>query len=307
MDFMNSSRSDIAVPFRGGSHATALWHYPARSASGNASRRPVLLIHGFRGDHHGLSLIADHLRTRDAYVPDLPGFGETQPLAGGLTLESYLDFLDGLVTAVTSAAGAPPLVVGHSFGSILTAHWAARTMSRTEEDAQAPTASAAAPLILLNPIISPALEGTNRIMTQAAQAYYWAGARLPERAGNALLRNRVIVRLMSEVMAATCDPGLRAFIHDQHRRHFSTFADRGSLAEAFDVSIRHTVAEAAGALTMPVTVVAGRDDEIAPLAATEAFAGSLPDARLVVFDGVGHLTHYERPEQIAALIDAVAG
>lgn len=302
---MNSSRSDIAVPFRNGTHETALWHYPARSASGSASRRPVLLIHGFRGDHHGLSFIAHHLRTRDAYVPDLPGFGFTPPLPGGLTLEAYLDFLDGLVTAVTSAAGAPPLVIGHSFGSILTAHWAARTMSRTDE-AQVPTASAAAPLILLNPIVSPALEGTNRIMTQAAQAYYWAGSRLPERAGSALLRNRVIVRLMSEVMATTRDPGLRAFIHDQHRRHFSTFADRRSLAEAFDVSIRHTVAEAAGALTMPVTVVAGRDDEIAPLAATTAFADSLPDAELVVFDRVGHLTHYERPEQIAALIDAAA-
>lgn len=304
MDFMNSSRSDIAVPFGDGTHATALWHYPARSAFVSVSRRPVLLIHGFRGDHHGLSFIAHHLRARDAYVPDLPGFGHTPPLAGGLTLEAYLDFLDGLVTVVTSAAGAPPMVIGHSFGSILTAHWAARTVSRTD-DAQVPTASAAAPLILLNPIVSPALAGTNRIMTQAARAYYWAGSQLPERAGSALLRNRAIVRLMSEVMAASRDPGLRAFIHDQHRRHFSTFADRRSLAEAFEVSIRHTVTEAAGALMMPVTVVAGRDDEIAPLAATAAFADSLPDAELVVFDRVGHLTHYERPEQIAGIIDAI--
>ena len=57
---------------------------------------------------------------------------------------------------------------------------------------------------------------------------------------------------------------------------------------------------------MPVTVVAGRDDKIAPLAATTAFADSLPDAELVVFDRVGHLTHYERPEQIAGIIDAIA-
>ncbi|MFB9775649.1 alpha/beta fold hydrolase [Brevibacterium otitidis] len=303
MDFVTGSRSDLSVPFRDGAHPTALWHYPARSGSARADRRPVLLIHGFRGDHHGLSFIAHHLRTRDAYIPDLPGFGQTPPLPGGLTLAGYLDLLDGLVTAVTSAAGAPPLVIGHSFGSILTANWAARTMSRTDR-AQTPTASAAAPLILLNPIVSPALEGTNRILTRAAQAYYWAGQRLPERAGTGLLSSRIIVRLMSEVMAASRDPGLRAFIHDQHRRHFSTFSDRRSLAEAFDVSIRHTVAEAAAALTMPVTIVAGRDDEIAPLPATEAFGGALSDARLVVFDGVGHLTHYERPEQIAALIDA---
>ena len=42
-----------------------------------------------------------------------------------------------------------------------------------------------------------------------------------------------------------------------------------------------------------------------PLAATAAFADSLPDAELVVFDRVGHLTHYERPEQIAGIIDAI--
>lgn len=293
MEFMHASRLDVPVPYRGAAHPTALWHYPARGTA--AARRPVLLIHGFRGDHHGLSFIADRLRTREAYIPDLPGFGATAPLPDGLRIDTYVDYLDGLTSMIEQQTGLPPLVIGHSFGSILTAHWAAR-----HHDTEA-----AAPLVLINPIVAPALEGTNRVMTRASQLYYWAGRRLPERAGQALLRNRLIVRLMSEVMATTRDPGLRRLIHDQHARHFSDFTDRDSLAEAFEISIRHTVAEVADRLVMPVRVIAGDADAIAPLAAAEAFVGDLPDGRLTVLPGVGHLTHYERPEEIAALIDAL--
>jgi pimeloyl-ACP methyl ester carboxylesterase len=58
----------------------------------------------------------------------------------------------------------------------------------------------------------------------------------------------------------------------------------------------------AGALTMPVLVIAGADDEIAPAPGQHRFAGSLPDAELVMLDGVGHLVHYEQP---AAAADAI--
>src|SRR5690625_1808055 len=38
----------------------AVWVYPART-SGASRPRPVVLVHGFRGDHHGLALIAHDL------------------------------------------------------------------------------------------------------------------------------------------------------------------------------------------------------------------------------------------------------
>lgn len=267
-------------------HETAIWDYDGAEES-----RPLLLIHGFRGDHHGMELIAGELRDRRVIVPDLPGFGATRPLASGLGLESYVRFLSALVSVITDTTGKKPVVLGHSFGSILVSHLAAQNPRATPE------------LILVNPITTPALEGSARFLTNLTRLYYALGAKLPERVGKALLASPLIVRAMSEVMATTDDPGLRAYIHDQHARHFSAFSDRVSLAEAFDTSVSHTVTEAAAALTMPMLVIAGDQDAIAPIAATREFVSDLPDATLVELSGVGHLVHYERSEAAASAIE----
>lgn len=300
MSWIDSSRVDLDVPVPGGVHPTAVWEHPARASAPTdpvTAARPLLLVHGFRGDHHGMDLIAHHVRHRPVVVPDLPGFGATAPLPGGLSLGSYLDFLTGLLGVVDQRYGTRPLVVGHSFGSILVTHLADRLTRRGDPlDA----------LALINPITSPALEGPSRLATHLARFYYALSARLPERAGDAVLGHPLIVRGMSEVMATTQDPGLRRYIHDQHHRYFSTYSDRDSLAQAFAVSVSHTAAEAARAVTMPVLVISGGADSIAPPAPTRAFVDALPDARSHVFDGVGHLVHYERPEPTARLLEDFA-
>ncbi|GAA1543552.1 alpha/beta hydrolase [Brevibacterium picturae] len=278
-------RIDLIV----GGHPTAAWlHSPGPNASTVA--RPVLMVHGFRGDHHGMDLIAGAIRDRDVIVGDLPGFGLTPPLPSGLSLDSYCDHLAGLVAEVTRRWQVAPIVLGHSFGSILVAHMAARRPSTAAE------------LILINPITTPALEGSAKVLTALTRFYYSLGARLPETIGHQLLANPVIVRLMSEVMATSRDRGLRRYIHDQHARHFSTFSDRTSLAAAFDVSVAHTVTEVAGQLRMPTLVIAGDKDAIAPIAATRAFAAGLADAQFIELPGVGHLVHYERPDEAASAI-----
>ncbi|MDN6156848.1 MAG: alpha/beta hydrolase [Brevibacterium sp.] len=273
------------IDFTVDGHRTAAWLHSSGSTS-----RPVLMVHGFRGDHHGMDLIAGAVRGRDVIVGDLPGFGLSPPLPAGLSLDGYCDHLAGLVAEVTSRWQTAPIVLGHSFGSILVAHMAARRPDTAGE------------LILINPITSPALEGSARLLTALTRLYYGLGARLPEPIGHQLLANPVIVRLMSEVMATSRDRGLRRYIHDQHARHFSTFSDRTSLAAAFDVSVAHTVTEVAGQLTMPTLVIAGDKDAIAPIAATRKFVSGLSDARFVELSGVGHLIHYERPDEAASAI-----
>ena len=53
---------------------TAYWEYGQRKGL------PVVLVHGFRGDHHGLELIAQHIAGARTIVPDLPGFGHSPSL-----------------------------------------------------------------------------------------------------------------------------------------------------------------------------------------------------------------------------------
>ncbi len=278
----------------------AVWVYPART-SGASRPRPVVLVHGFRGDHHGLALIAHDLRDRDVWVPDLPGFGAVSPPDDGLDLSTFTAYIRAVCAACEAATGQRPLLVGHSFGSVLAAHTYAQTTDISPG------------LGLLSPIVQPPLEGSARTLTQLTRLYYAAGASLPERLGTALLAHPVIVRAMSEVMATSPDRVTRRFIHDQHARYFSGYADRRSLAQAYRVSITHTVAEAAAGLATtgrPLLVVAGDDDLIAPIGAAQSFVDSLRRVGASVEDhtltGVGHLLHYERPAAVAQAIEGFA-
>ncbi len=251
--------------------------------------RTILVIHGFRGDHHGLLRVVDHLPDMRIIMPDLPGFGSSESFAsGGHTVERYGEFISSFMSAL--GLGADTVLLGHSFGSIIASHFAAANPGAVN------------PLILINPIAAPALEGSKGLMTRLAVLYYQLSARLPRRLGLAVLRNRAIVRIMSITMAKTRDRNLRAFIHGQHDAYFSAFADRRSLLEAFRASVSGNVAQVARNLRLPVLLIAGEDDEIASLPDQRKLLELLPDGRLDVIPGVGHLIHYETPAPAAAHI-----
>lgn len=260
---------------------TAYWEYGHADA-----RTTLLLVHGFRGDHHGLEPVVANLSGIRVIAPDLPGFGETPPIPGRAhDLELYAQWLRRFAQEV--APGAP--VLGHSFGSIVASAAVADGLQTDR-------------LVLVNPIGAPALEGPRGVLTRLAVFYYRAAARLPARVGDALLRNRVIVRGMSVAMVKTRQPLLRRFVHDQHDRYFSRFADRDVLLQAFVASVSHDVREFAPRISQPTLLVAAQLDDITPIEAERALRTLFRDAELVEIPGVGHLIHYETPEPAAAAI-----
>ena len=189
-----------------------------------------------------------------------------------------------------SAAVAPGAsVLGHSFGSIVVAAAVAGGLDTPR-------------VILVNPIGAPALEGPRGILTRLAVFYYWAGAKLPHPLGDALLRNRLIVRVMSVSMAKTRDPRLRAFIHDQHDAYFSLFGDRDVLHEGFVASVSNDVRRFAPGIAQPTLLIAAEKDDITPIEAERHLQTLFPRAELVEIPDVGHLIHYETPQQAAAAI-----
>ena len=265
------------------------WEYSPVSGVSTDSRT-IVMVHGFRGDHHGLERVVELLPQHRIIMADLPGFGESPAFASGKhDIPGYGAFLASFLDALD--LGPDTVLLGHSFGSIVTSHFVAANPGRVF------------PLILVNPIASPALEGPKGIMTKLAVFYYWASARLPAGLGNALLRSKLIVRVMSVTMAKTRDPDLLEFIHGQHHAYFSGFANRDMLLEAFQASVSGTVREVAAKLALPTLLIAGSEDEIATLPNQHKLLGLLPDGELVVIDKVGHLIHYETPEPAAAAIN----
>lgn len=261
---------------------TAYWTY------GDSSQPTIIMIHGFRGTHHGLDLIAEALPDNHCIVPDLPGFGASQALTGSHSLNNYVQWLHAFIADLKLHE--PPVLLGHSFGSIITAAYATKYPDTISK------------LILVNPIGAPALEGPQAILTRLAIMYYLLGEKLPARAAHTWLSTKAIVMIISNTMAKTRDKKLRAFIHDQHLQHFSEFASPRVVSEAFKTSTKHTVRENAASIQTRTLLIAGDKDDITSLPKQKELVKLFPDATLNVITGVGHLTHYETPDQVAALI-----
>lgn len=272
------------VPVLGGT--TVFWEYGPADAPVT-----IVAVHGFRGEHHGLEPVVAYLPDVRVISPDLPGFGETAPVPGRRhDLALYAEWLTDFVAQIAPGA----VILGHSFGSIVVSAAVAGGLATPR-------------VILVNPIGAPALEGPRGILTRLAVFYYWAGARMPSRAGTALLRNGVVVRVMSVSMAKTKDPVLRRFIHDQHDTYFSRFADRDVLHDAFVTSVSHDVREFAPQISQPTLLIAAERDDITPIEAERVLAGLFADANLVEIPDVGHLIHYETPQVAAAAVRSFLG
>lgn len=248
----------------------------------------ILMIHGFRGTHHGLEEIIKNLPEFRAIVPDLPGFGESEEFDGKHDLKNYLRFV-GEIQAIT-AAEKPQILLGHSFGSIIAAQYAATHPNKVDR------------LILINPISAPALHGPKATMTRLAILYYWLGRKLPAPASKKWLSSPLIVDIMSGQMTVSKERQLRDFIYQQHRQHFSQFASPRVVAEAFRASVEHTVTEVAPQLTMPTLVIGAEKDQVSSHSSQRALATSLAHATYVELQNVGHLVHYEKPTEAAAAI-----
>ena len=271
------------LALRGG--VTRCWRYGPEHGQEHGPPRLVFL-HGLRGSHEGLEPIVAHLAGTSLVVPDLPGFGASPPMpADAHDVAGYARWAADLLAAVAPDGDA--VLAGHSFGSIV----AAATVAGGAQ---------VRGLVLINPITAAARTAGG---VDFAVRYHRLAAALPVRVGTAMLRNPVLTRVASVAMATTTDRTLRRWIHAEHGRHFGRFADRRVLLEAFQASVSADVDSYAGQIAMPVLLVAGERDRIAPLPSQRELVGRFPAARLSVVAGTGHLTHYETP---AAVADAVA-
>jgi pimeloyl-ACP methyl ester carboxylesterase len=247
----------------------------------------IVMIHGFRGTHHGLQLIIDNLADFTIIIPDLPGFGESTPMKTcSHDINGYTQFLSQFIKQV---APLKPALLGHSFGSIVASHFAAENPQAISK------------LVLVNAIAEPALKGPQKIATKFAIFYYWLGQKLPVKVGEKLLRHKLIIIGASKLMTTTKDKALRNFIHENHLKYFSTFQDRNTLRESFEASTKNTASDKADTIKMPTLLIAGELDKIAPLKGQHSLTQLIPDSRLVIFNA-GHLIHHEAPKQAASSI-----
>ena len=279
----------VELAHRRGSHQqlavqgvnTHFWHYPATSSSALGS---VVLLHGYRGTHEGVEAIVGALQDFDVYVPDLPGYGQSDPLRQPHSVEAYLEWLDAWLAELGLSK---PFLMGHSFGTVLVAGHGARQPG------------SARARILVNAVSEPAMLGTKRTLLQLTRLFYRFSNLLPESIAMRVLNLRLFVRIMSEVTTKSRDRAFRRWIYEQHLTHFGTFANKSVVVEGFDASISKTVVDFSPEVLEPTLIIAGELDDVTSVSGQRGAISTFADAELCVIESVGHLTHYETPLLVA--------
>lgn len=258
-----------------------VWHVQ-RMGTGPA----LLLLHGTGAATHSWRDLMPLLAERFTVVaPDLPGHGFTgMPPRHRLSLPDMSRQLDLLLRTLGIR---PAYAVGHSAGAAI--------MARMVLDRRiAPVA-----IMALNGALQPP-PGVQAPLFPLMARLLVGLAPLPGLVARSAGQER-IDRLLDGT-GSRLDPAGRAL-------YARLFRSPGHVAGAFGMMGHWSLAplrRELGRLRLPVTLVVGETDRMIPPADSRALLGVLPDVRLVSLPGLGHLAHEERPDQVAALIGAMA-
>lgn len=78
--------------------------------------------------------------------------------------------------------------------------------------------------------------------------------------------------------------------------------DRATRVDAADMLQTFDLRASLPSISIPTLVVAGSHDKLTPLPTNEAIAESIPDARLEVLPGRGHMLAFEAPDELTDLV-----
>jgi pimeloyl-ACP methyl ester carboxylesterase len=260
-------------------------------AAGRSKAPALLFVHGF-----SLDMTTWHEQWIDLSVDfrcilmDQRGHGRSEaPAHGDYSLRSMGRDVAAVIQAVSPDA--PVVLIGHSMGSM-------SIMAMAEQR----------PDLFAQRVAGVALVGT-------ASADLLRGAMgsvaelLRPRLGTFITAARRMDRLRKAVLASPADVRgavvrLTQFGPDaQHHvvEHVVQLAERASsgvwtdgLAELMEVDLRYALPR----VKVPALVIVGEHDRVTPPEAAVELAGALPDGRLVVLEGAGHMAMLERPIEL---------
>ena len=252
-------------------------------------KKPVIVaIHGFRGTHHGLEFIARHVTKAQIIIPDLPGFGESEPLQKH-DLASYSSWLAAFIAQLNLPE--PPIILGHSFGSLIVGQALAEKKIIVQK------------AIFINPISYHNSTIQNTLGQLGASIVYAASRRLPEKVARKILSSALLTDGMSYLLTISREPKIRRHIIDQHRQYFGRYHTSHHVVEAYKTSVAHHLIAYAPHIQTASLLIAGQKDSIVPPHTQIKLHKRLPHSNLHIIDDVGHLIHYEKPHIAAKLID----
>jgi pimeloyl-ACP methyl ester carboxylesterase len=230
----------------------------------------VVCVHGLGGSSNSFTPLMGALARQRVIRPDMPGSARSFRVEGPLTIARLVDALLSVCARLNIARAH---FVGHSLGTIVCQHLAAAEPKLVRS------------LALFGPLAAPAEAARAALRTRAAKA---------RGEGVGGMHEIALALLNAAVSAHTREqhPVAAAFVRESLMRQDAEGYARTceALAEAQPAALER--------IAVPVLLVTGDEDGVAPPQAVRALADRLqaaPSKKLVVLPRCGHWTPVERP------------
>ena len=233
---------------------------------------PLVLFHSLLSDRASFDRIVPELAASyRVIVPELPGFGGSAAVAGGLP-----EVADRMAAFVREAAGGEDVIVlGNGYGGFVALQMAIR-----------------------HPGIA-----TRLVLADCGAAF--------SEPGRETFRNMAAAARGKGLAAITPVAMRRLFAPDYQEAHPELMREREAAFMRTDVDVFHAACLSLAALdlrpdlstvTVPVLVLVGDQDEATPPPMSDELSALLPDARLHVLKGCAHVPPLQAPE---AFLEAI--
>ncbi len=254
---------------------------------------PIVLVHGVT---LGVAVWAPQLRAladdgHRVIAIGQRGHGRSLAGEGGYSLERLADDLAEVLEAL-DVTGA--VLVGHSMGGMV----AQLLALRHGEDLGRRVAG----LVLVATSSGPLMPGPTgrlaRLLTGGADR----GLRRAERRGRGILPYDDLGPLAARLCFGADPSAADLELTRATMAAMSPTAVSGLLPGLLSFDVRARI----GAIELPTWVVAGSRDVLTPPRMARATAAAIPGARLVVYEGCGHMVMLERPDELNLLVEKVS-
>jgi 3-oxoadipate enol-lactonase len=233
---------------------------------------PLILLHSLLSDRASFASIEPVLsRSHRVIVPELPGFGGSQAVSGGLAAVA-----DRMAEVVREAGAEDTIVLGNGYGGFVTLQMAIRHPD------------IASKLILADCGAAFSEEGRQAFRNMAAAA---------KAKGLAAITDVAMRRLFALEFQAVQGELMR----DRREAFLKTDSNvlQAACAQLAELDLRPELSK----VKIPVLVLVGEQDEATPPPMSHELAALLPNARLKILTGCAHVPQLQAPQ---AFLDAIA-
>jgi pimeloyl-ACP methyl ester carboxylesterase len=234
----------------------------------------ALLLHGLGGTSNSWTPLLAALSRCVIIRPDLPGSGRSHRVEGELTIDRTVEATLRLLDVLSHER---VHVVGHSMGTIVAVHLAAREPKRVRS------------LVLFGPLLAPPDPARDAIRARGGKA------RSEGMTGMQAIAD-TLVQASTSAESKAKRPAAIAFVRESLMRQ-----DPEGYARSCEALAEAQPADTSK-IACPTLLVTGDEDMVAPPQAVRAMSEKIAGSRVEILRGCGHWTPLEKPEECMQLL-----